>query len=195
MQLKGVMLFVCGLTSALAAGWFAFPSMLYEESEQPLQFSHAVHTGQKVGLQCDECHAFREDGTFTGIPPLEKCAMCHATQVGDSPEEKLLVDEYVSKNKPIPWLVYAKQPQNAFFAHVQHVKLAALPCERCHGPHGTSDRLPPFEKNRISGYSRAIWGPNISGIKSHEWEGMKMDDCSHCHKAMGVDESCIDCHK
>ncbi len=195
MKHRGIIMFGSGCVAMLAVGWFAFPALLYQKTEQPLQFSHKVHTGEKVGLTCEDCHSFRADGTFAGIPTLDKCAGCHGTQVSESPEEKILVDEYVAKNQPIPWLVYARQPQNAYFAHVQHVKLAAIPCERCHGPHGSSDRLPPYERNRISGYSRAVWGPNISGIKSHEWEGMKMDDCSHCHQERGVRESCLDCHK
>lgn len=195
MKHRSLLLFTAGFGAALAFGWFAFPALLYEKIEQPLQFSHKIHTGEKVGLTCDECHSFRPDGSFTGIPTVDKCATCHGTQVSDSPDEKILVDEYVAKNTPIPWLVYARQPQNAYFAHIQHVKNAAIPCERCHGPHATTDRLPPFERNRISGYSRAIWGPNISGLKSHEWEGMKMDDCSHCHRERGVAESCLGCHK
>ena len=195
MKYQRLMVFGGGFASMLALGWFAFPALLYQNIEQPLQFSHKVHTSETVGLTCDDCHSFREDGSFAGIPTLEKCAGCHATQVTESPDEKLLVDEYIAKSKPIPWLVYARQPQNAFFAHIQHVKLAAIPCERCHGPHGQQDILPPFQRNRISGYSRAVWGPNISGFKSHEWEGMKMDDCSHCHAERGVRESCLDCHK
>lgn len=195
MKHQGFIIFLGGFAAALALGWFAFPSLLYQKIEQPLQFSHNVHTGEKVGLPCEECHSFREDGTFTGVPAVEKCAGCHSSQVTESPDEKKLVDDYVAQNKSIPWLVYARQPENAYFAHVQHVKLAGIACERCHGPHGTSERLPAFERNRISGYSRAIWGPNISGIKSHEWEGMKMDDCSRCHHERGVDESCLDCHK
>ncbi|HEX9006870.1 MAG TPA: menaquinone reductase multiheme cytochrome c subunit QrcA [Bacteroidota bacterium] len=188
-------MFLGGLAAALLLGWFAFPAVLYQKVQQPLQFSHKVHAGDKVGLACEECHDFRADGSFTGLPPLEKCAGCHSSQLSDSPDEKILVEEYVTRNRPIPWLVYARQPQNAYFEHIQHVKLGGIACERCHGPHGVSEALPPFERNRISGYSRAIWGPNISGLKSHEWEGMKMDDCSRCHQDRGVGESCLGCHK
>jgi len=192
---KGLILFGGGFAAMILIGWFAFPAILYQKTEQPIQFSHKIHTGETVGMTCEDCHSFRADGTFAGVPTLDKCATCHSSQVGESPEEKILVEEYIAKDKSIPWLVYARQPQNAYFAHVQHVKLAEIPCERCHGPVGSSDRLPPFEQNRISGYSRAIWGPNISGIKSHEWEGMKMDDCSRCHMERGVQESCLNCHK
>ncbi len=195
MKHRGFIIFACGLTAALALGWLAFPAVLYEKVEQPLQFSHKVHTGETVGLPCEECHAFREDGSFTGIPKLEKCAACHGQTIGNSPDEKRLVEEYVASSREIPWLVYAAQPQNAYFSHIRHVRLGQVPCERCHGPHGSSDRLDPFQRNRISGYSRAIWGTSLAGIKSNPWDGMKMDDCSHCHRERGVMESCLACHK
>jgi hypothetical protein len=188
-------MFLSGMAAALAVGWFVFPIALYEKSEQPIQFSHKVHTGEAVGLACEECHSFREDGRFTGIPTVEKCATCHSAQIGTSPEEKKLVDDYVTQHREIPWFVYARQPQNAYFSHIQHVKLAAIECERCHGPHSKSDTLRPFEKNRISGYSRDIWGENISGIKSQAWEGMKMDDCARCHEQRGIVSGCLQCHK
>ena len=68
-------------------------------------------------------------------------------------------------------------------------------CERCHGPHGTSDSLRPFEENRISGYSRDIWGRSISRARNQPGAGMKMDDCARCHKEQGVSTGCLDCHK
>lgn len=195
MKHKGMILFATGLTAALAIGWLAFPAVLYEHVEQPLQFSHKVHAGETVGLPCEECHGFREDGSFSGIPRLEKCATCHAQPVGSSDEEKQLVDNYVTPGREIPWLAYASQPQNAYFPHVRHVKLAQIPCERCHGPHGTSERLEPFQRNRITGESRAIWGSSLAGFKKGEWDGMKMTDCSKCHAERGVAESCMACHK
>ena len=59
----------------------------------------------------------------------------------------------------------------------------------------TSARLRPFERNRISGYSRDVWGRNVAGIATAPWDGMKMGDCSRCHRQRGVTESCQDCHK
>jgi hypothetical protein len=192
---KGVMLFMTGLIAALALGWFAFPAVLYEKIEQPVQFSHKVHAGEAVGLACEECHSFREDGSFTGIPKLEKCAGCHSQMIGSSPEERQLVDEYITPHREIPWIAYAAQPQNTYFPHVRHVQLAQIPCERCHGAHGSSNRLDAFQRNRISGYSKTIWGTSLSGMKSGPWDGMKMDDCSRCHTQHGVVESCLSCHK
>lgn len=195
MKHRGLIFFTTGLAATLALGWLAFPAVLYEKVDQPLQFSHNVHTGETVGLPCEECHSFREDGSFTGIPRLEKCAACHSQAVGTTTEEKMLVDEYVTPGREIPWLAYASQPQNAYFSHIRHVRMGEVACERCHGPHGTSDRLEPFHRNRITGESKAIWGTSLAGIKAGPWDGMKMDDCSRCHKERGVPESCLTCHK
>ncbi|RPJ55168.1 MAG: cytochrome C [Acidobacteria bacterium] len=179
----------------LGIGWLVYPLALYETTDQPLQFSHKTHTGEKAGMACEDCHGFREDGTFAGIPRLENCANCHSEAQGTSAAEKALIEKYVSTNQEIPWLVYSRQPENVYFSHVQHVKLAEIKCERCHGPHGTSETLPPYQRNRISGYSRNIWGQSISGISTAPWDGMKMDDCEHCHAERSVGTSCMGCHK
>ena len=195
MKHRGLIIFAAGLTAALAAGWFLFPLALYKSTEQPLQFSHKVHTGETAGLPCEECHSFSADGRFSGIPTIEKCAGCHSQTLGNSPDEKRMVEEYIAPNREIPWLVYSRQPENVYFSHAQHVKLANITCDQCHRDHGSTEHLRPYQENRISGYSRDIWGQNISGIHSNPGEGMKMDDCSNCHKTHQVAESCIDCHK
>lgn len=195
MRNKGTVMFLTGLVGTLALGWFGFPHELYKKINQPLQFSHRVHAGEGAGMACEDCHAFAEDGRFSGIPKIAKCAECHAAPLGTTEDEKILVEQYVTPNCEIPWLVYLRQPDNAYFSHVQHVKLAELKCEQCHGPHGASDKLRPFEVNRLSGYSRDIWGRSISRLRTEAWEGMKMDDCIRCHAKAGKAEGCIDCHK
>jgi hypothetical protein len=179
----------------LAMGWHAFPRVLYRRIHQPVQFSHRIHTGEKVGLSCDSCHTLSDDGRFAGIPAIEQCSGCHAQAQGLTADEKEVVEKYVTPNKEIPWLVYARQPENVNFSHAPHLKLAQLKCERCHGPHGSSDSLRPYEENRISTYSRDIWGHSISRMRNNSWEGMKMDDCARCHQEQNVSTSCIDCHK
>lgn len=195
MKNRGAMMFLIGLFSALAVGWLGFPALLYRNIEQPLQFSHIVHTGENVGMACADCHTSSEDGHFTGIPAVAKCAECHSAVLGETENEKQLVEEYVTPNREIPWLVYARQPENVHFSHAPHVQLAELTCERCHGPHGGSASLRPLQRNRISGYSRDIWGPSMTRLGNAPWQGMKMDDCSRCHHERNVQESCMDCHK
>ena len=47
---------------------------------------------------------------------------------------------------------------------------------------GESESLKDYEVNRITGYSRDIWGKNIGGFKKNTWDRMKMDDCAECHE-------------
>ncbi len=191
----GSLRFLAGLCFSLVVGWYVFPFALYEKIEQPIQFSHKVHTGETGGMSCTDCHELQTDGRFSGIPALEKCTSCHASAIGDSPREKQFVDEYVAKNREVPWLVYAKQPQNVYFSHASHVKLAALACTECHGDHGSSDTLRAFERNRISGYSRDIWGSSISRIGRTPGQGAKMSDCMECHERRAIANTCLKCHK
>jgi menaquinone reductase, multiheme cytochrome c subunit len=195
MRFKGLLLFLTGILASLVVGWYAFPAVLYRTEPQPLQFNHAIHTSDQNSMSCDMCHEFAEDGSFKGIPTISKCAECHSTTLGSSAAEKTLVEEYITPQREIPWKVYSRQPDNAFFPHAAHVNKAQIECSVCHGDHGTSKELPVFQVNRISGYSRDIWGRNISGISSHPWEGMKMDRCVNCHAKYQRHDSCIDCHK
>jgi hypothetical protein len=192
--IRGTIAFLTGITASLCAGWLGFPKVLYERTPQPFNFSHAVHTGDKGGMKCEDCHALREDGSFSGIPRLEKCAGCHAAPMGTTTDEKVLVEKYVTPNREIPWAVYARQPENVWFPHAPHIKLAKLDCRECHGEHGKTDRLRAYEQNRISGYSRDIWGASISRTGMAR-RGMKMDDCIACHEQKGLKHSCMDCHK
>jgi hypothetical protein len=194
MKHRGKLVFLAGFAISLATGWYVFPMALYDRADQPLQFNHQVHTGEKVGMSCADCHPFRDDGTFAGIPPLENCAGCHAEAVGNTQAEKILVEQYVKTGREIPWLVYSRQPENVFFSHATHVTLGELKCDDCHGAHGKTAGLRPYERNRISGYSRDIWGPSIARTGSKR-PGMKMDDCIDCHQERGLDHSCLACHK
>jgi hypothetical protein len=192
--MRGSVVFGAGLPLSLAFGWLAFPRILYRSEAQPLRFSHKTHTGDKGGMKCEDCHSVRADGSFTGIPALEKCAGCHTAPLGSTAEEKTLVSAYVEQNREIPWRVYSRQPDNAAFSHAQHVKLAKLACEECHRDHGSTDSLRPYVENRISGYSRDIWGASIARASSRR-PGMNMRDCEHCHADKNVRTGCLDCHK
>jgi hypothetical protein len=184
-----------GLIVALAVGWLAFPAALYERADQPLQFSHALHTGGDVGLTCADCHGFDPDGRFEGVPSLARCTGCHEQAQGETADEKRFVDEYVSHGREVPWRVYARQPANVHFPHAVHVRLAGIACERCHGGHGATTGLRRFERNRLSGYSRDIWGHSLTRAGRPAGDGMKMSDCEGCHRERAVTSSCLTCHK
>ena len=194
-KLTGPLMVLIGFGIVLYIGYVLFPGWLYAEESQPLQFNHAIHMGDEAGMSCEDCHGFRDDGTFVGIPPVASCADCHEEPLGDSQAEKILIEEYIKPGKEVPWLVYSKQPDNAYFTHVSHVKSANIPCAHCHGKHGETDSLRPFERNVITGYSRDIWGSAIAGIKTNSWDRMKMDDCANCHIEHGFEDNCMTCHK
>ncbi len=204
----GWLFFITGLAAALITGWVLFPLALYSEKTQPFNFSHAIHTGpaimESIGTEnsaetCFFCHSFRDDGSFTGIPSLDTCTQCHdpSEPLGESPFEAIFLKEYAAEEKEIPWLVYNRQPDSVYFSHIAHVKMAKVDCTVCHGPHGNSNELPVYRKNRITGYSINIYGTSIMGLKKNTWSRMKMDDCAACHTEKGVERNnaCFVCHK
>jgi menaquinone reductase, multiheme cytochrome c subunit len=196
MNRRALLAFAVGLALALALGWLGLPRLLYARGEQPLRFSHRTHASDATGLGCQDCHAIGEDGRFTGIPGIDNCAACHSEPLGESADERRLVEEYVTPGREVPWLVYARQPETVHFPHAPHVRRGAVACERCHGPHGTTDSLRPHETNRVSGYSRDIWGPSLARVGIEPWQGMKMSDCEGCHARQGPGRTaCLACHK
>ena len=175
-----LMFFIFGFVASLIVGWVIFPKLLYSRKTQPINFNHALHA-ELVEEGCESCHYFREDGSFSGVPTLAECVECHEEVNGTDPEEVKFVTRYVATDTEVPWLVYAKQPQCVFFSHAAHVKMAKMDCVACHGHIGESTELRIYEENRITGYSRDIWGHDIAGIKKNSWDRMKMDDCADCH--------------
>jgi len=194
--------FILGLAASLVVGWVIFPQLLYSKKKQPIDFNHALHN-ELVEDSCESCHFFREDGTYSGVPTLAQCIDCHEEVNGEDPEEEKFVTQYVAKGREVPWLVYARQPDCVFFSHIAHVKMGRMDCVTCHGHIGESESLKVYEANRITGYSRDIWGKNIAGIKWNSWDRMKMDDCSECHQRDNVNQGsvqsgkggCFVCHK
>jgi hypothetical protein len=186
-KIRGKIFFLAGVLAALGAGWAGFPHAIYKSRPQPVDFSHKVHA-DKAGSKCEDCHAFRDDGTYAGIPALDKCAGCHAAPMGTTAAEKNFIDQYVTPNREPQWASYARQPENVYFSHAMHIKIAKLKCESCHGDQGTTDKLRPYQEDRISGYSRDIWGG--AGRPA-----MTMDSCVACHRQQKLEHSCLDCHK
>jgi hypothetical protein len=197
-----ILFFILGLIASLIVGWVIFPKLLYSQKKQPVGFNHALHN-EEVEDGCESCHFFREDGTYSGVPKLAQCIDCHEEVNGEDPGEAKFVNEYVAKEREVPWMIYSRQPQNVFFSHVAHVKMGQMDCETCHGHIGESESLRVYQENRISGYSIDIWGKNIAGIKRNSWDRMKMDDCSECHVRENVNQNsvqtlrggCFVCHK
>jgi len=198
-----LLFFIIGIALSMVVGWIIFPKVLYSQKSQPFDFNHQMHV-DLVDDGCQSCHFFREDGTFSGVPRLAQCVGCHDEMQGRSLNETVFYEQYVLNDREVPWLVSARQPDCVFFSHGAHIFGAKMDCITCHGPVGTSETLKPYEENRITGYSRDIWGKKISGLKSNTWDRMKMSDCAKCH-AQYADihdsseqtgrDACFVCHK
>jgi len=206
---SGLAYFVAGLVPALILGWLVFPMLLYSKQQQPFNFNHALHMhpeivegieGKTKAEKCLYCHEFYDDGSFSGMPDMATCMKCHKDPElpwGETLDEEIFMKEYVANKKEVPWLSYSRQPDCVYFSHIAHVKLGKLDCTVCHGNHAETLVLPEYEKNRITSYSKNIWGSNIAGVKTNSWDRMKMDDCAECHTKKGHEENnaCFVCHK
>lgn len=193
--------FILGLVLALVFGWWVFPSVMYSEKQQPVAFKHSTHVDDQ-GLACGDCHYFREDGSWAGIPGTEQCATCHGDVIGGSLAEENYVGNYVVPNKEVPWLLHQYQPDNVFFSHAAHM---AKSCAVCHSEYDPEDpdydenafcatchpstkdlNGQPVLKNRLTGYSKTT---------------MKMWQCERCHAnpnhygSTNANNACYTCHK
>lgn len=179
----GAGFFIVGFVIFSLFGWVVFPNFLFEEKHQPINFSHVSHGGEEAGLACEDCHYFRADGSYAGIPSTEKCMECHEGGMGlegkaAEEEEKLL--EFAEKGEEIPWLIYSRQPDNVYFSHAPHVKMAKIECKTCHGAMEEKEHPPVYKKNRLHPYSKQV---------------MAMETCEACHQERGKSNDCFVCHK
>ncbi len=184
--------FIIGFILMLTISYFIVPIILYASKDQPFQFSHIIHLEQ-VADGCNSCHTFDENGLFNGIPTIEICRECHDEEPLGNDKNEIELVKYIKSNTQIPWEVYSRQPDCVFFSHIIHTK-ANINCCVCHGDHGKSNNIKTYEYNRISGYSRDIWGYSILGTGSQP-ERMKMDTCYTCHRKNDIRDACFVCHK
>jgi mono/diheme cytochrome c family protein len=104
--------------------------------KQPIAFSHRIHAGQ-YEIDCKYCHTGVMKGKSANIPSPNICMNCHnqiksGTNTGEG-QIKLIVDAY-ENNKPIEWVRIHNLPDLAYFNHAQHVNVAGVECQTCHGP-------------------------------------------------------------
>lgn len=125
---------------------------------QPIHFSHKIHAGDN-GIDCKYCHSSARVSKTSGIPSLNVCMNCHknisefqgdkdSTYVDHSKEFysgeiKKLYDavgwdataqKYTGKQKPVKWVRIHNLPDFVYFNHSQHVSVAGVECQKCHGP-------------------------------------------------------------
>ena len=123
---------------------------------QPIHYSHRIHAGSN-GIDCKYCHSSARVSKHSGIPSLNVCMNCHKNiaEVSDTtatPEhskafydgeiQKLYkavgwdpsTQKYTGKTEPVKWVRIHNLPDFVYFNHSQHVNVAGIECQTCHGP-------------------------------------------------------------
>jgi hypothetical protein len=148
----------------LASAYFAYGYMMQIDVNenyapiQPIHYSHKIHAGDN-GIDCKYCHSAARTSKSAGIPSLNVCMNCHknisefqgdadSTYVEYSKEfytaeiQKLYdavgwdkaTQKYTGKTKPVKWVRIHNLPDFVYFNHSQHVTVAGIECQKCHGP-------------------------------------------------------------
>lgn len=117
------------------------------EPEQPIAFNHTLHAGE-LEINCVYCHSSAEKSKHAGIPSTNVCMNCHVAinegrseegtaeiqkiyaAVGWDPEKRA----YTGEENPVKWVKVHNLPDHVYFNHSQHVAVAGLECQTCHGP-------------------------------------------------------------
>ncbi|MFD2593763.1 cytochrome c3 family protein [Sphingobacterium griseoflavum] len=126
------------------------------EPVQPIKFSHQIHAGVNQ-IECQYCHGGAFKSKNASIPSANVCMNCHNTVTASdhydgelSPEIAKIyraVDynpdtrEYGNNPKPIQWVRVHNLPDFAYFNHSQHVVVAGVECQTCHGPVETMEEI------------------------------------------------------
>jgi len=142
-------------------GWYALAGIGIQqgyEPDQPIRFSHKIHAGQDK-IDCKYCHSSAEKSKTAGIPSASVCMNCHryiqeGPVTGKTEIAKIYAaldydpasGEYGPNKKPIQWVRIHNLPDLAYFNHSQHVAVAKLACQTCHGPVEEMDVVKQFSK-------------------------------------------------
>ncbi len=156
------LVFVTSVFLLLAAGYFVYGYTMQVgvdqgyEPIQPIHYSHKIHAGDNE-IDCKYCHSAARVSKNAGIPSLNVCMNCHkniseVAETTATPEyskafydaeiQKLYdavgwdknTQKYTGKTKPVKWVRIHNLPDFAYFNHAQHVTVAGLECQECHGP-------------------------------------------------------------
>ena len=127
---------------------------------QPIVFSHKIHAGDNK-IDCQYCHSSAKHSKHSGIPSVNVCMNCHkniaevaettVVELEDRTLGKAELDkeiakvykaagwdadelEYTGNTKPIKWVRIHNLADFVYFNHSQHVTVAGVQCQKCHGP-------------------------------------------------------------
>lgn len=153
---------VASIFLLLASGYFVYGYFMQVGVDQdyapiqPIHYSHKIHAGDNE-INCKYCHSAARVSKNAGIPSLNVCMNCHKniSEVAESTataeytkafydgEIQKLYDavgwdkntqSYTGKTKPVKWVRIHNLPDFVYFNHSQHVSVAGIECQTCHGP-------------------------------------------------------------
>lgn len=151
---------VVGLLLFFTSTYFAYGYLMQvgiDQGYQPIQeihYSHKIHAGDNQ-IDCKFCHSAARTSKTAGIPSLNVCMNCHKTideYTGPVTEQytkefydgeiQKLYDAvgwdsenmaYTGVQKPVKWTRIHNLPDHVYFNHSQHVTVAGVACQQCHG--------------------------------------------------------------
>ncbi|WP_300026208.1 c-type cytochrome [uncultured Maribacter sp.] len=130
---------------------------------QPIHYSHKIHAGDNK-IECKYCHSSARVSKHSGIPSLNVCMNCHKsvyeyTGNPEGPSQEDLENgytnefytgeikklykavgwdeenqKYTGESQSVEWVRIHNLPDFAYFNHSQHVSVAGVECQTCHGP-------------------------------------------------------------
>ena len=133
---------------------------------QPVPFSHRIHAGAK-SISCFFCHPNASYSSNAGIPPVEKCLLCHNVIASNFAPIKNL-RQYAAQKKGVPWVRIVQLPDFVRFSHQAHIA-GRKDCSECHGNVKAMDRVKLAKT-------------------------IDMNFCITCHKRNNVSVDCYICH-
>ncbi len=155
---------------------------------QPIKFSHKIHAGDNK-IECQYCHSSAKHSKTSGIPSVNVCMNCHKNISEVAEDTKVEWDgvtygkpdldkeiakiydaagwdadglEYTGNTKPVKWVRVHNLPDFVYYNHSQHVTVAGVKCQKCHGPVEEMDEM-------------------------RQYSPLTMGWCIDCHKETKVD--------
>ena len=151
---------------------------------QPIEFSHKIHAGEN-GIDCNYCHSSARHGKMAGVPSVNVCMNCHTmikkgTHTGEFEINK--IHEAFENNQPIEWVRVHQLPDLSYFNHSQHVNVAGLECQQCHGnmEEKTLGQVATMEELNAQKFNKD------QGIE-FKHPTLSMGWCIDCHRQKEVD--------
>ncbi|MBT8254842.1 MAG: c-type cytochrome [Flavobacteriaceae bacterium] len=155
------LMLVTAIFFLLTSGYYAYGYLMQigidqgYQPVQPIHFSHKIHAGDNK-IDCKYCHSSARVSKHSGIPSLNICMNCHKSiyeykgetsteyskEFYDEEIKRLYAatgwddanQEYTGETQPVKWIRIHNLPDFAYFNHSQHVSVAGLECQTCHGP-------------------------------------------------------------